>query len=118
MLCSYWEKCEVDKFKQSRFPASGQGPRSELESQELLRYAYTTVEGICYVEAVSLQRTNRTNSGAFKFASELYRPSNLRFSAKLVPTLADREGVAWSAQRFPTAVNFGFLDRSRYFPFK
>jgi hypothetical protein len=21
----------------------------------------------------------------------------------------------WSAQRFPTAVNFGFLDRSRYF---
>jgi hypothetical protein len=30
--------------------------------------------------------------------------------AKLVPTFADR-GVAWSAQRIPTAVNFGFLDR-------
>jgi hypothetical protein len=28
------------------------------------------------------------------------------------------EGVAWSAQRIPTAVNFGFLDRSRYFSFK
>jgi hypothetical protein len=28
------------------------------------------------------------------------------------------EGVAWSAQRIPTAVNFGFLDRNRYFPFK
>jgi hypothetical protein len=26
------------------------------------------------------------------------------------------EGVAWSAQRIPTAVNFCFLDRSRYFP--
>jgi hypothetical protein len=26
--------------------------------------------------------------------------------------------VAWSAQQIPTAVNFGFLDRSRYFPFK
>jgi hypothetical protein len=24
------------------------------------------------------------------------------------------EGVAWSAQWIPTAVNFGFLDRSRY----
>jgi hypothetical protein len=25
------------------------------------------------------------------------------------------EGVAWSAQRIPTAVNLGFLDRSRFF---
>jgi hypothetical protein len=25
------------------------------------------------------------------------------------------EGVAWSVQRIPTAVNLGFLDRSRYF---
>jgi hypothetical protein len=25
------------------------------------------------------------------------------------------EGVAWSAQRIPTAINLGFLDRSRYF---
>jgi hypothetical protein len=25
------------------------------------------------------------------------------------------EGVAWSAQRIPMAINFGFLDRSRYF---
>jgi hypothetical protein len=25
------------------------------------------------------------------------------------------EGVAWSAQRIPTAVNLSFLDRSRYF---
>jgi hypothetical protein len=25
------------------------------------------------------------------------------------------KGVAWSAQRIPTAVNFYFLDRSRYF---
>jgi hypothetical protein len=25
------------------------------------------------------------------------------------------EGVAWSAQLIPTAVNLGFLDRSRYF---
>jgi hypothetical protein len=25
------------------------------------------------------------------------------------------EGVAWTEQRIPTAVNLGFLDRSRYF---
>jgi hypothetical protein len=31
-----------------------------------------------------------------------------------VPTFAV-EGVAWSVQRIPMAVNFGFLDRSRYF---
>jgi hypothetical protein len=36
---------------------------------------------------------------------------------KLVPTL-QVEGVAWSAQRIPTAVNLGFLDRSRYFFFQ
>jgi hypothetical protein len=35
-------------------------------------------------------------------------------SAKLVPTFAI-EDVTWSAQRIPMAVNFGFLDRSRYF---
>jgi hypothetical protein len=28
------------------------------------------------------------------------------------------EGVTWSAQRIPTAVNLGFLDRSRYFFFQ
>jgi hypothetical protein len=31
----------------------------------------------------------------------------------LVPTLRI-EGVAWSAQRIPMAINFGFLDRSGY----
>jgi hypothetical protein len=36
----------------------------------------------------------------FYSASELYRPSDRRLSAKLVPTFADR-GVAWSAQRIP-----------------
>jgi hypothetical protein len=34
--------------------------------------------------------------------------------AKLVPTFWRIEGVAWSAQRIPTVVNLGFLDRSRY----
>jgi hypothetical protein len=47
-----------------------------------------------------------------KKQTPLYRPRDRRLSAKLVPTLADR---GWSAQRIPMAVNFGFLDRSRYF---
>jgi hypothetical protein len=33
---------------------------------------------------------------------------------QVVLTFPDK-GVAWSAQRIPTAVNFGFLDRSHYF---
>jgi hypothetical protein len=50
----------------------------------------------------------------FWSASELYRPSDRRLSAKLVPTLADRGCHVVSATK-STAVNFGFLDQSRYF---
>jgi hypothetical protein len=60
--------------------------------------------------------TKPTNSGAWS-ASELYRPSHRRLSAKLVPTLADRGRRVVSATN-PQPVNFGFLDRSRYLPFK
>jgi hypothetical protein len=31
-----------------------------------------------------------------------------------VPAFVGGEGVAWSAQRIPTAINLGFLDRSSY----
>jgi hypothetical protein len=44
-------------------------------------------------------------------ASELYRPSDRRLSTKLVPIFLRVEGIAWSAQRIPTAVNLGFLYR-------
>jgi hypothetical protein len=37
-------------------------------------------------------------------ASELYRPSDRRLSAKLVPTFCGLEGATWSAWRIPTAV--------------
>jgi hypothetical protein len=45
--------------------------------------------------------------------SELYRPSNCRFSVKLVPTFVDRGCCAVSAVD-PYGRNLGFLDRSRY----
>jgi hypothetical protein len=40
--------------------------------------------------------------------------ANYTDRSKLVPILRI-EGVPWSAQRIPTAVNLGFLDLSRYF---
>jgi hypothetical protein len=43
------------------------------------------------------------------------RLSDRRLSAKLVPTLADRGCHVVRATIPPTVVNFGFLDRSRYF---
>jgi hypothetical protein len=41
-------------------------------------------------------------------------PTDCDCSAKLVPL----EVVAWSVRRIPTPVNFGFLDRSRYYFFQ
>jgi hypothetical protein len=53
------------------------------------------------------------NSVAWVRKRELYRPSDRRLSAKLVPNLADR-GCRVVGATNPTAVNFSFLDRSRY----
>jgi hypothetical protein len=54
------------------------------------------------------------NSVAWVRRRELHRPNDRRLSAKLVPTLADRERRVVSATN-PPVLNFGFLDRSRYF---
>jgi hypothetical protein len=47
-------------------------------------------------------------------ASELYRPSYRRFSAKWLPTLADKGCHVFSVTD-PYGRILGFLDRSRYF---
>jgi hypothetical protein len=47
-------------------------------------------------------------------ASELYWPSNSRFSARLVPTFADKRCIVVRATD-PYGRILGFLDRSRYF---
>jgi hypothetical protein len=49
-------------------------------------------------------------------ASELYRPSDSRLSAKLVPTFANR-GCHVVSVTDPYGRVLGFLDRSRYFFF-
>jgi hypothetical protein len=50
-------------------------------------------------------------------ASELYRPSNRRLSAKSLPTFADR-GCHVVSVMDPYGRILGFLDRSRYFSIK
>jgi hypothetical protein len=50
-------------------------------------------------------------------ASELYRPSDRRLSAELVPTVADRRCHVVSVTG-PYGRILGFLDRSRYFFFQ
>jgi hypothetical protein len=65
-----------------------------------------------------IQRTKQKQTPWPESASELYRQSDSRLSAKLALTFADR-GVS-SSQRggSPTAVISVFLDRSRYFFFQ
>jgi hypothetical protein len=48
---------------------------------------------------------------------KIYRPSDRRLSAKLVPTFADR-GCRVVSATDPYGRILGFLDRSRYFPSK
>jgi hypothetical protein len=50
-------------------------------------------------------------------ASELYRPSDSRLAAKLVPTFSDRR-CHLDSVRYPYGRIIDFLDRSRYFSFK
>jgi hypothetical protein len=50
-------------------------------------------------------------------ASELYRPSDRRFSAKSLPTFADRRCHVVSVTD-PSGRILGFLDRSCYFSIK
>jgi hypothetical protein len=50
-------------------------------------------------------------------ASELYQPSDLHFSANLVPIFADR-GCCVVSTAYPYSCNLSFLDRSHYFFFQ
>jgi hypothetical protein len=72
---------------------------------------------ICAEDLRFYKKKNQNYTPWLKSASELYRQSDRRLSAKLVPTFADRGGVAWSAWLIPTTV-LCFLDRIRYFFFQ
>jgi hypothetical protein len=58
--------------------------------------------------------TNKTNKlRGFQCASKQNRPNDRRWLATLLPTFAV-DGVAWSGQQIPTAINLGFLYLSRH----
>jgi hypothetical protein len=63
---------------------------------------------------ISTNKQKTKQTPGLQSPSELYRPSDRRLSLKFVPI----EGITLSAQQIPTAVNFGFLDRTRYCPSK
>jgi CBS-domain-containing membrane protein len=65
----------------------------------------------------AMPRYQRRGTRRTESASELYRPSDRRLSAKLVPTFADR-GCHLVSVTDPYGRILGFLDRSRYFFFQ
>jgi hypothetical protein len=62
-------------------------------------------------------KTKKKLTAWFYSASELYRPSDRRLSAKLMPTFAD-EGCRVVIATDPYGHIFGSLDLSRYFFFQ
>jgi hypothetical protein len=101
-------------------------PRTGLDNMENLNFL--TLQGLeldpSVVQPVASRYTNHATAHRKRketpwpeSASELYRPSDRRLSAKLVPTFEDRRchvvSVTDTYGRY-----FGFLDRSRYFFFQ
>jgi hypothetical protein len=64
----------------------------------------------------SKKKTNKQTPWS-ESASELYRPSDRRFSAKWLPTFADK-GCHVVSVTDPYGRILAFLDRSRYFSIK
>jgi hypothetical protein len=71
----------------------------------------------CYFNANHRTKKSIKKTPWSESASELYRPSDRRLSAKLVPTYADRECQVVSVTD-PNGRILGFIDRSRYFSIK
>jgi hypothetical protein len=71
---------------------------------------------VCGNRCILLQKKKKTSS-MVESASELYRPSDRRLSAKWLPTFADR-GCDVVSVTDPYGRILGFLDRLRYFSIK
>jgi hypothetical protein len=69
------------------------------------------------VVILSVSLINSSTTPWLESAGELYRPSDLRLSAKLLPTIADR-GCYVVSVTDPYGRNLAFLDRSRYLFFQ
>jgi hypothetical protein len=77
------------------------------------------MESVGFLETLSTTyQTTKTKLTPWpQFASEFYRPSDRRMSAKLMPTFADSECCVLSATD-PCGRILCFLDRSHYFFFQ
>jgi hypothetical protein len=73
---------------------------------------------VSYSFSLSLQKQNNKKQTPWSESpSELYRPSDRRLPAKLVPTFAEG-GCYVVSVTDPYGRILGFLDRRRYFSFK
>jgi hypothetical protein len=78
-----------------------------------------TITAIAWMAAVLplYDRVEEKKTPWSESVNELYRPSDHRLSAKLVPAFADRRCYVVSVTD-PYGRILGFLSRSRYFSFK
>jgi CBS-domain-containing membrane protein len=65
----------------------------------------------------SIEQKTKQQTPWSESASELYRPSDRRLSAKWLPTFADK-GCHVVSVTDPSGRILGFLDKSRYFSIK
>jgi CBS-domain-containing membrane protein len=84
-----------------------------LDRQRISR-RYSVLKPATNVQAPQPHITGKKKTLWSESASKLYRPSDRRLSAKLMPTFADRECHVVSVTD-PYGRILGFLDRSRYF---
>jgi hypothetical protein len=88
--------------------------RSEVESRSTL---FNKGNFIVVKSRLRKQLKSKKKTPWSEFASELYRPSDRRLSAKSLPTFEDN-GCHVVSVTDPYGRILGFLDRSRYFSIK
>jgi hypothetical protein len=86
-------------------------------SRHLYISRVTLIHSILLQHSFPPQKKTNTQTPWSKSASELYRPSNRRLSAKWLPTFADK-GCHVVSVTDPYGRILGFLDRRRYFSIK
>jgi hypothetical protein len=117
--CGPSESKRVSETRGSISASKANGTRLKSAHARVYPHNITSMYGkmlICLDVRQSCKNINK-NTQWPEFESELYRPSDRRLSAKLVPTFADRVCHVVSVTD-PYGRNLGFLDRSRYFSFQ
>jgi hypothetical protein len=106
-LCRTGVQCQ--KFRNIKIYCLGKGDLKSLDS--------TKNTMLWQLDCVHAKNKKNKQTPWSESASELYRPSDRRFSAKWLPTFADK-GCHVGSVTDPYVRILGFLDRSRYFSIK